>query len=90
MTLTIAHKNQIVGVISEEADRFANGDLLGLSKTEINLSLALKIKYATSYINGDKKANFYFKKDIIDECLETCSYYGFSKSSIKYNLTNNN
>ena len=89
MTLTIAHKNQIVGIISEEADRFTNGDLLGLSKTEINLSLALKIKSATNYINGDKKANFYFKKDIIDECLEACSYYGFSKSSIKHNLINN-
>ena len=85
---TISHKNQIVGVISSEAERFTNGDLTGFTKTQINISLALKIKSAISYIDSFKDVDYYFKKDTIDECLYACSYYGFSKNSIKYNLIN--
>ena len=85
---TISHKNQIVGVISSEAERFTDGDLTGFTKTQINISLALKIKSAISYIDSFKDVDYYFKKDTIDECLDACSYYGFSKNSIKYNLIN--
>ena len=86
MKFSIAHKNQIIGIISSEAERFVNGDLKGLSKTEINASLAIKIQSAISYIDSFKNVDYYFKKDVIDECLNACNYYGFSKGSIKYNL----
>ena len=86
--VNIAHKNQIIGIISSEADRFVNGDLIGLSRTESNLYLAIKINDIIRDINIKYICNSNFKRDMINECLDACAYFGFSKSSIYYQINN--